>query len=125
MKGPMGDVSRRPVMLLGVTGNTVGSDPTVLGSNPREAASSLCSPMVEATGLEPVQRRFDPSHKYVWVGSKFPETKTAQRFLGLRDTISGYEPEDEGSSPSGATLGGDCMKSPCPVCGKEFCSMGH
>jgi hypothetical protein len=24
----------------------------------------LCSPMVEATGLEPVQRRFDPSHKY-------------------------------------------------------------
>jgi hypothetical protein len=51
MKGPMGDVSRRPVMLLGVTGNTVGSEPTVLGSNPREAASSLCSPSGEAADL--------------------------------------------------------------------------
>lgn len=28
-------------MLLGVTGNTVGSDPTVLGSNPREAAGRI------------------------------------------------------------------------------------
>lgn len=51
-------------MLLGVTGNTRDSDSRIQGSNPWEAALRLCSPMVEATALGAVKRRFDPCHKY-------------------------------------------------------------
>lgn len=65
-------------MLLGVTGNTVGSDPTVLGSNPREAAqwemgyqrsiseppSCLCRPSGEPLDLGSGACRFDSCHKY-------------------------------------------------------------
>lgn len=72
----------RSVMLLGVTGNTGGSEPSILGSNPREAAGRIVGTLhtvrnppcentlacvaqrQEARDLGSRQCQFESDHKY-------------------------------------------------------------